>query len=275
MDKKAVNILVSTIEKSQKTNQSSWWKTYMDHINEEDFRYAKQHLTMFDPIKLSHNEIFKRITKAIEKIDKQNVVTAFLYSLSTRKLEYRSFLSSYCIGKVTPDHNYITSLKINDYTCSICGMSEYECKEEIEFNTINFFKYKHGSCFDSPVQILFDLEHFQNMPVVIPAEEDFEILNNIKKIIETSEPKDRISQLKKRIGPIIKSNDIEREGFLEILGVCGLIHDDIHIGYADNYVTYLERTHRPIHFDDIGYPARWWQGKFGVDNEKWEYWFGQ
>ncbi|WP_250255225.1 hypothetical protein [Chryseobacterium sp. Marseille-Q3244] len=62
---------------------------------------------------------------------------------------------------------------------------------------------------------------------------------------------------------------------LEILGVIGVLHDDEHFGYADQYITYPEREHRPIRNDDVGYPARWWQGKFGIDTEKWKYWFGE
>lgn len=275
MDKKAINILISTFEKSQKQTLDYWWKVYMDYINKEDFEYAKLHLTMFDPVNISHNEIFIRTAQAVDKIKKQDVVNAFLYSLSTRKLEYRSFLSSYCIGRTSPKHDFIASPKPNDYICSICGLSKYECEEEIELNTTNFFKYKQGSCFDSPTQILFDLEQFQNMPVFTPHKEDYNILQEIKRIIETSEPTDRISHLKRRIGPIVKSNDLERDGILEILGICGILHDGSHFGYSDHYVTFPERTHRPTRFDDIGYPARWWEGKFGVDQVNWEYWFGK
>ncbi|CAD0225461.1 hypothetical protein KYG33_00490 [Chryseobacterium sp. D764] len=60
---------------------------------------------------------------------------------------------------------------------------------------------------------------------------------------------------------------------LEILGIIGILHDDTHFGYADQYVTYPEREHRLIRNDDVGYPARWWLEKFGVSHEKWKYWF--
>lgn len=275
MDKKAIAILLKTIKTSQSKSLGSWfyWETYMNYISEEDFNYAKQHMTMFDQEKIDHNEIFKRIKKAFLKIRKEDVVDAFLYSLSTRKLEYRSFLSSYCIAKTITEHEFIPSPNPNSNICAICGLRINEFEKSIEFNIINYFKFKYGSCSDNSIGVLFDLEIFPYFSVVKPTEEDYNILNEIKKSITLSEPNDRISNLKKKISIVIKSNDEERLGILEILGVIGILHDDIHFGYADNYVTYLEREHRSVRFDDVSYPARWWQGKDGVDEGKWDYWF--
>ena len=123
------------------------------------------------------------------------------------------------------------------------------------------------------ISVLFDLEQFLKFPVVEPSDEDYNILNELKTIIETAQPNDRIAQLKKSISKAFKSNDDERLGLLEIFGVIGILHDDKHFGYADKYVTYPEREHRPIRNDDVNYPTRWWQGQFGVDGEKWDYWF--
>ena len=230
---------------------------------------------MYDQEKIGHNEICKRIKMAVAKIEKQDVVNAFIYSLSTRQLEYRSFLSSYCIGKTLPEHNFLSSPKPNDNICTVCGLHTYDFENLIEFNTINYFKYKHGSCFDNLISILFDLEQFPKLPIVKPDKSGYEILEELKKNIETAKLDDRISQLKKNISKTLKSNDEERLGILEILGVIGVLHDDKHFGYVDKYVIYPERKHRPIKNDDVRYPSRWWQGKFGIDNEKWKYWFGE
>ncbi|WP_158977324.1 hypothetical protein [Cellulophaga sp. L1A9] len=275
MDKKAIKILLKTIKTSQAENLRSWyeWDTYKKHITDEDFNYAKKHFVMYDRVKLDHNEICKRIKIAVEKIKKQEVVDAFLYSLSTRQLEYRSFLSSYCIGKSLTEHSFTASPKPNETICEICGLHSYEFEELIEFNTLNYFKYKHGSCTDNLISVLFDLEQFPKYSIKKPNNNDFEILNGLKKTIEDSENNDRVSQLKKNISKTIKSNDEERLGILEILGIIGVLHDEKHFGYFEKYVTYSEREHRPVRNDDVGYPSRWWKGEFGIDNEKWNYWF--
>lgn len=275
MDKKAIKILLNTIKSSQDESLSDWfyWETYMQYITEDDFEYAKKQSVMFDQEEISHDEICRRIKIAVAGIEKQQVVDAFIYSLSTRQLEYRSFLSSYCIAKSLTQHSFIPSPQPNEGICAVCGIHTYEFEDPIEFNTINYFKYKDGACFDNLIQVLFDVEQFPKLPAVKPNENDYKILNELKEIIETADPNDRISQLKKKISKTFKSNDEERLGLLEILGVIGILHDDVHFGYADQYVTYPEREHRPVRNDDVGYPARWWQGKFGVDHEKWEYWF--
>lgn len=277
MDKKAIKILLKTIKTSQNESLRDWyeWDTYMKYITAEEFDFAKKHSVMYDKENISHNEICNRIKTAVEKIDKQNVVNAFIYSLSTRQLEYRSFLSSYCIGKSLTEHDFTSSPKPNETICAVCGLHTYEFEQPIEFNTYNYFKYKHGSCTDNLISVLFDLEQFPKFPTVEPNSNDFEILANLKKAIAHAEPNDRIAQLKKNISKTIKSNDFERLGILETFGIIGILHDDRHFGYAEKFVTYPERVHRPIRNDDVGYPARWWQGKFGIDNEKWNYWFDE
>ena len=93
MDKKAVKILLKTIKSSQDQNLERWfyWDTYMQFITEDEFEYAKSHSVMFEQEKINHNEICRRIKTAVNQIEKQSVVDAFIYSLSTRRLEYRSF----------------------------------------------------------------------------------------------------------------------------------------------------------------------------------------
>lgn len=275
MDKKAIKILKNTIKTTQKEDLNDWWdwETYMKYITEEDFNYAKGKSVMFDREQLTHNGILTRIKTAVSKISKQDVVNAFLFSLSTRHLEYRSFLSSYCIGKSIEEHDFIASPKPNEKFCAVCGLHKYQFEEITEHNTTMFFKYNDGTCFVSAVDIMFDLEQFPNFPKVEPKPEDYEILNQLKSVIENSDDNDRPAQLKKKIAKVLKSNDDERISIIEILGIIGILHDDKHFGYADKYVTYPEREHRPIRNDEVEYPARWWQGKFGIDKEKWNYWF--
>lgn len=274
MYEKAVKILLSTMKKSQKADSSDWWENYMNYISQEDFEFAKAQHVMFEPEQIAHDDIFKRINKAIHAINKENVVHAFIYSLSTRDLKYRSFLSSYCIGRVAPEHSFMASPKPNEDICAVCGLHKFEFEEPVDFNTTNYFKHADGSCFTDAIAVLFDLEQFNQMPIVMPTDEDYSILHQIKAVIAGAEPNDRIPQLKKKIQSCLKANDTERTGLLEILGVCNVLHDDAHFGYLHSYIPYPEREQRPIRFDDIDYPARWWQGKFGVDEQSWAYWFG-
>lgn len=275
IDKKAIKILLNTFKKAQNEDLLNWhqWDNYIKHVSTEDFNYAKQQQVMFEREQISHNDICRRICQAISQIEKEEVVNAFIYSLSSRRLEYRSFLSSYCIGRHLQTHEFTPCLNPNETICAVCGLHTFESKKLIDFNVENYFKYKHGSCSDNLIAILFDLEQFLKLPKVKPNNKDHDILNSIKNIIEKAEPNDRVTQLKKQIASTLKSNDTERIGILETLGIIGVLHDNKHSGYTDNYVTYAEREYRPIRYDEVHYPANWWQGKFGVDSKYWSYWF--
>ena len=79
-------------------------------ISDKDFLEAKEAGYMFDyPEIISHDETLKQLHTVLEKIKPQDVANAFLYSLSTRKLEYRSALGSYWYAQSIPEHKSTTS----------------------------------------------------------------------------------------------------------------------------------------------------------------------
>jgi len=277
MDNNAVKILLKTFDTALKNDPVNWTKSYSEYINEDDFDYAKKKEIMFEPRIISHDEIFVRTKEVVSQIKKNDVVNAFLYSLSTRKIEYRSFISSYCIARVTPIHS-IKKKNDSSIHCSICGLhSMYysnEFNKSIDLNIVNYFKHKFGSCFEFAHEILFDLEQFLLYPKVTPTKKDFDILNHIKEIIESASPKDSVPLLKKSISKAFtKSNNRERETLLEILGIIGILHDEQHFGFAEHYILSSEREGKNAYYDDVLYPANWWKGINGIDQEKWDYWF--
>ncbi|WP_347051372.1 hypothetical protein [Flavobacterium olei] len=275
MKKKGLKILISAIKNAQKTESDRWWETYTNNISNLDFEIAKSENAMFDLEIISHNNIFKRIKEAVGKIDKKSVVNSFLYSLSTQKLEYRSFLSSYCIAKVLPEHDFFASDFPNENICRICGLRLYQLENPIDFNLFNYFKHQDGSCNDNADYILFDLENFKNFPNANPVRQDFEILNCLKEKISSAQYTDRPNKIINLIKNCIKSNQYQRQAILEIFGICGILNSNEHVGYTEKYITYLERKRRPIRNDDILYPLRWWEGKYGINEKNWNYWFKQ
>ena len=62
----------------------------------EDYEQAKAEGYMFDPTPMrTHDETLRNLRSVLNKTSAEDVAKAFLYSLSTRKLEYRSALGSY------------------------------------------------------------------------------------------------------------------------------------------------------------------------------------
>ena len=102
---------------------SKGWKPQKTlNITEEEFEKAKEQAYMFDYTEvITHSEYLSRLKKVVSQISKEDVANAFLYSLSTRKLEYRSALGSYWYAIAIPEHEYNGA-----YQCPECKWYPWE-----------------------------------------------------------------------------------------------------------------------------------------------------
>lgn len=264
MDKRAKKILIETFW------TSSGWKKEKT-TNKEDFEYAKSKGLMFDRIIIDHDELGIELKNIYEKINKQKVVEFFIASLSSRQLEYRSFLSSYAIARVFKKHQFQSK---NNLICNNCGIYN-SGKTEYDLNVLNFEKIKWGGVRFSNIEYaLFDLKQLVNQKNVKPTEQDYQILTEIKNVIINLPAEERPRQLEKKLSKVFKSNVNERENILNILGICGILETDEQKGFYNNFIRYNEREDRPVNKTDWSYPVDWWQGKFGINEEVWKYYFG-
>lgn len=87
MDKKAKHILFQT-----------YWsaKGWRDKpvTAPDDFLYAKEKGMMFDPFTISHDDCVSQIVKLAASVSMEQTAKAFLSSLSTRRLDWRSGIAS-------------------------------------------------------------------------------------------------------------------------------------------------------------------------------------
>jgi hypothetical protein len=92
MDQRAKKILIDTFW------SPTGWKDKKDFVTvKEDFEYAKSKGLMFDPEPIDHSEIIHKLQESLHLIDKRSVANAFLASLSSRRLDWRSALGSYAV----------------------------------------------------------------------------------------------------------------------------------------------------------------------------------
>lgn len=93
---------------------SKGWKSA--EISTEDFSVAKEEGYMFDyPTPISHDMLLNQIKDTVDLIRPEDVTNAFLFSLSTRRLEYRSALGSFWYAVSIPQHTCIEN------KCYICA----------------------------------------------------------------------------------------------------------------------------------------------------------
>lgn len=116
MDKKAEKILMNTF-------WSFGWKSTPPVLAGEDFEYAKSQGLMFDPVTVTHDEIILRLQELHRTMTKEQVASAFLHSLSTKKVHLRSVLSSWALTSKMPLHTYgeRSAVRPNYSSCGDCN----------------------------------------------------------------------------------------------------------------------------------------------------------
>jgi hypothetical protein len=227
MDNKAKDILFRTYWKN------GWINDEDRIIKKEDFEYAKSKGLMFDNITITHDECINGIFEILEKISKEKVSQAFLSSLSNKRLDWRSGISSYFIAKKLTKHTYSKAIsghgytdgKISStsYTCGICRDLKYgiignEKYINYDLNVMNFERIKWGGVRHGELlYTLFDLKIFNTETISEPTDEDINIFKKILETIENSQNNDYPSTLEKRLSECVQSSKNERKVLIEIM----------------------------------------------------------
>lgn len=253
MDKKAKEILFKTYWTSR-----GWKEKFF--TDPDDFAYAKEKGLMFDPFTISHDDCVKRIIEITAGITPEQAAKAFLCSLSTRRLDWRSGIASFYIAKnlvphkYTPEesgHSYNMEGEIvgTSYGCGICekcgGWGDEDYVNE-DLNVYNFERIKWGGVAHGYLlYTLFDLEQFIKEEIPEPAKMDIDILKGILAAICSCVPGDYPGALRDKLKdvPNFKSNKNERSVMIEILACIEVLqpksYDRPVRGKTDwNYATY-------------------------------------
>jgi hypothetical protein len=132
IDKRATKILMNTYW------SSAGWRDE-PKVSSEDLAYAKSQRVMFDPVRFSHNEVADAAFQAVAAITQAEVVSAFIASLSSRRLDLRSGLGSYAVGRHFQRHRAKTSF--GRKPCVYCGLYPVE---DVDLSILNFERLKWG-----------------------------------------------------------------------------------------------------------------------------------
>lgn len=261
------------MDKGLKILLATYWSGGMWGHNapsDADFLLAKTEGYMFDPAPMrTHDETLRRLRSVLEEISAEDVANSFLYSLSTRQLQYRSALGSYYYALAIPEHNHD-----EQKACYLCNWLP---GDKLSGNNIfNFERYKWGGVrHTSPEYALFDLEQFLLLPKVTPTEEDFHILKSILYTMDELPPSKKAGAYREQITKkkLLKSNKDEVEILLEILGICGVLSCTDAPCYCDCFVDVWHRA--PVeHTNDYKYPLNRWHVSDGVNKERFRKVFG-
>ncbi|MCJ1908973.1 hypothetical protein [Planococcus ruber] len=252
-DKKALKILFKRYWSSE-----GWTNSY---LTKEELNYAKAAGVMFEQKKLSHDEAIQKLAAVISTLSLEDIATQFVASLSSRRLELRSALGSFMVGRHLIAHEYLGDENI----CSYCG--GFNKKQEfVDLNVLNFERFKWGGVRHlDPFYIAFDLEQFSKAEKLTPTREDHEILHRIFSVVDEFPGEGKVGELEKALSKVLKSNKDERRVLLEILGFCSILSTNDRPGFIDHFIPYLEREEPSHAKNDWSYPVCWWTGKHGLN----------
>ena len=247
---------------------SGGWKHKDEQVvSSEDFAIAKSEGYMFEdsPRIISHRETLDRIKSVLKKITPHDVASAFLCSLSTRRLEYRSAIGSYWYAVSIPEHESVHTGNLNkEIQCTLC---EWHNKDDV--NVLNFERYKFGGVrHTTAYYALFDLEQFVKLPKVTPTQEDRDILLRILSCVNLLKDNDKVGKLRDTIikEHIFKTNRNEVSMLMDILGTCGILSSKEFPCYYDKFVD--QHAREPVETtNDFKYPANRWRKKYGINKE--------
>ena len=248
-----------------------------------------------------HEAVLQALRAVTQKITPKQAANAFLYSLSTRALEYRAVLGSYWYAVTIPDHTPTDSWHC--YDCgwyskdriSIFGRDPNKLKTELEKlmpleNSLlrealkfsleavtlnNSGRPNYGFVHTDPQQCLLVLQHYLTLQPVQHTDQDEELLRKILQCVYLIEPHQRGRALQKKISQskIIRSNAWEIDNLLNALGICGVLSSSRAPCYAEEFCNEYQRS--PETDTDLLYPLNWWRACDGINQVRYQIVFGK
>lgn len=230
IDPKARKILFATFWKNGWIDGRHW------HTPPADFAYAKAQGLMFDPLTISHDALIARLGELKQRIPPHKAAQAFLCSLSTRRLDWRSSLASWNFVQDWPVHAFDkrerligTSYDANGNAiehrrleCAVCGGDAHYQAENL--NVLNFERLRWGGIRHGTLPyLLLDLEGLDAATLPQRTAEHLRLFQALLDTIATSAPKDAPGKLRDRLCQVLPGNKAEIGVLIEILACVGVL----------------------------------------------------
>jgi hypothetical protein len=264
MDPRAIKILCDTY-----WSPSGWRPFGSARFSGENFEYAKRAGVMFDPEVIDHDRLVRRAISARDQVGPREVANGFACSLRAGRPDWRSALGSYAFLRHFPDHPRPLPIP-----CTICGATcDGERTEDL--SVLNFERIKWGGmrhC--DPLYATLDLELFARSERPSPADADSSTLRALIDAIGNAPAKTTAAQLEKRFAKVFKSNKAQRDQIVSVLSIAGILEEREHPGFRKRFLPSSELRLPSRHFTDLGYPASWWTGSDGINEQALNEWFG-
>ena len=242
-----------------------------DKPSEKDFSKGVETGVLIQKSITTHDEMISEIKELANRILLESAAKAFLYSLSSGDMRYRSALSSLIWARSLPNHSSKNTERING-KCLICGCTHgLDEPENIDWNDLGVFRYLPPKQYGKnpnylcPEYVLNDLREFEKLPSVEPKEEDYNILNGIFATIKSMKSHNMdtavVSEIRGK--KIIDATGNGVHCILAILSNCSILENEENKGFLHEFINCGPiKSYR----DDLSfYPLYFWKGRDGIN----------
>lgn len=242
MDKKAVQILNRLMGDRKKHSVSA-----------EELAYARKMGIVVEDRPITHDQALDLLERVFEAVSLGDAAQAFLYSLSSRNIDYRYILASYVYA-----HSWFSFDR---------GRTQ-EIPEKLTGTFFNWVKHKGGGIWGTIGKPIFYLEQFVSMERRAASDADVEILRSLLELADSMKDEASGTALATaiRTAKLLPCNQAEAVGIVETLGICGILETPGHPGFLHSFTPPLERDTGDLR-QSLSYPLNWWHGSDGVNWE--------
>lgn len=224
----------------------------------------------------SHDNYFHATKELLNKLNYDELCDAFIYSIETGDLKYRTAICAYHILKTIPNHEFF-NVEGKSHMCSVCKWSDipdYFRNSKMRFFWANYNKclfYFEGRFMGSNPNIEncnFILSEYLKLPKVKPTLKGWNIFKQVLLLSKELLPTQKIGAYKKiiiqkRILPLQNSKKVAN--LLDLLGYLNVLHSKNELGFSKKFVPFYEQKDPVEHKNDYAYPVCHWRASDGVD----------
>jgi hypothetical protein len=248
IDSKSINIIKAKYWKN------GWIDSSKRNLSDTDAEHLSNHGWNFGTVKITHDQIIDDVVTKSRNMSLKDCAALLSQSLSTRKVQDRSFISSVIQAVNMPNHSHTAN-----GSCPICGLYK---ESEIDQDVLLFEKLMWGGVRLTKIEYvwldlkLMDRNNTQeaNCEDLINFVMGFEARSNMLSASKFA------ASLKE-----VKGNKAEREILCSILGVCNILQHPEHAGFLFKYQPANERQLPNQHFIDLEWPYCWYNSSFGIN----------
>lgn len=217
-------------------------------------------------VKPNHDEVLSELKQLAQRWTLEEAAQAFVASLWSAPIIWRSLLVGKLIATVIPDHEY------NPYPssgrCQICGIDTV-CSVDTSLQW--YWLMTNGTPLDgNPFGCMLALRELANEDMVPnPTEYDRWTFRALLTVIRSLPPETRYS----KAAPILKKaallptkNKFAYSDLLETLALIGLLDTEDYPGMATSFTSYKKRDERPNTRVEVQAPLAWWNSSIGINN---------